>query len=190
MQARRVTSAGRPLIGTDLRLVDDRGMEVPVGTVGEVVARGPQIAKGYLNLSEETSSHFRDGWFHTGDMGLLDRDGYLYLLDRKKDMVITGGENVYCLEVEDVLARHPDVAEAAVFGIPDEVYGEALMAVLVPRAGRRPGAEELVAHCRQFIGGYKIPRRIALSPDLPRNSLGKVLKGELRQRFADSKVLP
>ncbi len=180
----RVRSAGRPLVGTDLRIVNDCGDEQPPDRAGEVIARGPQIGRGYLNLPAETARQFRDGWFFTGDVGSVDRDGYLYLLDRKKDMVITGGENVYCFEVEETLARHPDVVEAAVFGVPDDVYGEALMAVLVRREGSMISAQDVIDHCRSSIGGYKIPRRIVFSAELPRNALGKIVKSELRQRYA------
>lgn len=180
----RVRSCGRPLIGTDLRVVDDSGSELPPGAAGNVLVRGPQLFQGYLGLPQETAHAFRGGWLHTGDVGTLDADGFLYLLDRKKDMVITGGENVYCFEVEEVLARHPDVAEAAVFGVPDEIWGEALCAALVARADACPSPDALIEHCRRFIGGYKIPRRIVLIPELPRSSLGKVQKDELRRRHA------
>jgi long-chain acyl-CoA synthetase len=182
----RVRSAGRALIGTDLVILDDNGREQPAGAIGEVVVRGPQIAKGYLNMPEETDRQFRNGWFYTGDLGCLDSDGFLYLHDRKKDMVITGGENVYSFEVEEALVQHPDVMEAAVFGVPDVVYGESLMAVIIPRSGSSICAGELIEHCRSLIGGYKIPRRIVFSGELPKNSLGKIVKSQLRQRYAKS----
>ena len=180
----RVRSAGRPLIGTDLLILDNSNREQPTGAVGEVVVRGPQVAKGYLNMPEETNRQFRNGWFCTGDLGCLDNDGFLYLLDRKKDMVITGGENVYSFEVEEALVQHPDVIEAAVFGVPDEIFGEALMAVVIPRAGTSLSADNLTEHCRKLIGGYKIPRRIVFSRELPKNSLGKIVKSQLRQQYA------
>ena len=182
----RVRSAGRALIGTDLVILDDNDSQQPAGVIGEVVVRGPQVAKGYLNMPEETDRQFRNGWFYTGDLGCLDSDGFLYLHDRKKDMVITGGENVYSFEVEEALVQHPDVMEAAVFGVPDQVYGESLMAVIIPRPGSSVCANELIEHCRSLIGGYKIPRRIVFSGDLPRNSLGKIVKSQLRQRYANS----
>lgn len=182
----RVRSAGRALIGTDLRILDESGREQPTGTIGEVVVRGPQITKGYLNMPEEMAHQFRGDWFHTGDLGCVDGEGYLYLLDRKRDMVITGGENVYSFEVEEALMQHPDVLEAAVFGVPDEIYGESLMAAVVPRAGTSISADAVIEHCRQWIGGYKIPRRIVFSRGLPKNALGKVVKSELRQRYAKS----
>jgi long-chain acyl-CoA synthetase len=183
--ASRVRSAGCPLIGTDLRIVDSKGFELPAGMAGEVVARGPQIAKGYLNLPEETVGQFRDGWFYTGDIGSVDQDGWLYLLDRKRDMVITGGENVYTFEVEEALTQHPEIVEAAVFGVPDEVYGESLVAVLVQRNGARVPAEEMIEHCRKMIGGFKIPRRIYFLNELPKNTLGKIAKNELRRQYTN-----
>ena len=182
----RVRSVGRALIGTDLRISGENGLELPIGAVGEVVVRGPQIAKCYLNMPEETAQQFKDNWFHTGDLGCLDGDGYLYLVDRKKDMVITGGENVYSFEVEEALVQHPDVVEAAVFGVPDEVYGESLMAVLVPRIGTSMSTDDVIEHCRKLIGGFKIPRRIVFTGELPKNSMGKIIKGQLRQRYAES----
>lgn len=181
----RVRSAGRPLLGTDLRIVDEQGKEVPAGMAGEVIARGPQITKGYLNLPEETAKQFREGWFHTGDIGSVDQDGWLYLLDRKRDMVITGGENVYTFEVEEALTQHPEIIEAAVFGIPDEVYGESLVAALVVRNGARVPAEAMIEHCRKLIGGFKIPRRIYFLNELPKNTLGKIAKNELRRQYTN-----
>lgn len=181
----RVRSAGCPLIGTDLRIVDGEGNELPVGVAGEVVARGPQITKGYLNLPDETATQFRDGWFYTGDIGSVDQDGWLYLLDRKRDMVITGGENVYTFEVEEALTQHPEIVEAAVFGVPDEVYGESLVAALVLRNGARVPAEAMIEHCRKLIGGFKIPRRIYFLNELPKNTLGKIAKNELRRQYTN-----
>ena len=181
----RVRSAGCPLIGTDLRIVDGQGMELPVGKAGEVVARGPQITAGYLNLPDETARQFRDGWFYTGDIGSIDQEGWLYLLDRKRDMVITGGENVYTFEVEEALTQHPEIVEAAVFGVPDEVYGESLVAALVLRNGARVPAEAMIEHCRKLIGGFKIPRRIYFLNELPKNTLGKIAKNELRRQYTN-----
>lgn len=181
----RVRSAGCPLMGTDLRIVDGQGDELPVGNAGEVVARGPQITAGYLNLPDETTKQFRDGWFYTGDIGSVDHDGWLYLLDRKRDMVITGGENVYTIEVEDALAQHPEIVEAAVFGVPDEVYGESLVAALVLRNGAQVPAEAMIEHCRKLIGGFKIPRRIYFLNELPKNTLGKIAKNELRRQYTN-----
>lgn len=177
-------AAGRPLPGTLIRLLDESGKEVPPGDAGEIVIAGPQVAAGYHNRPEENEAAFRNGWLHTGDIGRLDEDGYLHVLDRKKDMVITGGENVYTREVESVLQRHPSVSDAAVLGIPDDKYGEALLAVIVP-AGVCPEPDELIAFCRNYLGGYKIPRRFMFTQSLPRSPLGKVRKHELRNAYLD-----
>lgn len=178
-------AAGRPLIDVTLRIVGEDGHEVPVGQAGEVVVRGPNVTPGYLNRPEETKTAFRDGWFHTGDVGRVDESGYLYLLDRKNDMIVTGGENVYSSEVEAVLHQHAGVAEAAVIGVPDERYGEALLAAIVPARGTSLTDEDLIAHCRGKIGGFKIPRRFAFLDELPKSAMGKILKTELRRTYAN-----
>ena len=151
------------------------------------MVRGPNVSMGYLDRPEETAAAFREGWFHTGDVGRLDEEGYLYVVDRKKDVVITGGENVWSTEVEAALYAHPDVVEAAVIGVPDELWGEVLLAVIVPAAGSAlvaaDGEEALVAHCRERIGGYKVPRRYRFVDALPKSAMGKILKGELRRRY-------
>ena len=151
------------------------------------MVRGPNVSRGYLKRDKENAQVFRGGWFHTGDVGCLDENGYLFLVDRKKDMIITGGENVYSSEIEAVLYRHPGVSEAAVIGIPDDRYGEALFAVIVPKAGTSLTAEQIIEHCRAYIGGYKIPRRIALVDSLPRTAVGKVQKAVLRERYGASR---
>ncbi len=176
-------AAGRPLIGIDMRIVDDAGNEVPAGEEGEVVVRGPNVTKGYLNRPEENARAFQGGWFHTGDVGRMDENGFMFLLDRKKDMIITGGENVYSSEVEGALYQHENVHECAVIGVPDERYGEALFAVIVPRPGTVLTEDEIVAHCRGRIGGYKIPRRMTFVPELPKSAMGKILKTELRKTY-------
>ena len=180
-------SCGQALPGIDLRVVDDEDRDVPLGEVGEVVVRGPNVTKGYLNRPEENEKAFRNGWFHTGDVGYLNEEGFLFLLDRKKDMVITGSENVYTAEVEAVLYQHPDVHEAAVIGVPDPKYGEALFAVIVPAPGKTLTAEEMIAHCRGKIGGYKIPRQMDFVAEFPKSAMGKILKNELRDRYGKGK---
>ncbi|VWX61817.1 conserved hypothetical protein [Burkholderiales bacterium 8X] len=173
-------AAGRPLPGTELRFLDEAGREVASGEAGEIAVRGPQVSRGYLKRPEESAAAWRDGWFHTGDIGRLDADGRLHVLGRKKEMVITGGENVYTREVETVLLRHPQVREAAVVGVPDARFGEALLAVLVlQESGDPPTAEQLIAFCRESLGGFKIPRRYRFVSQLPRTPLGKVKKHEL-----------
>ena len=179
-------AAGRPLVGIDMRIVDEDGNEVPAGDAGEVVVRGPNVTAGYLNRPEENARAFRDGWFHTGDVGKMDENGFMFLLDRKKDMIVTGGENVYSSEVEAALYQHENVHECAVVGVPDEKYGEALFAAIVPRPGTAPSAEEIIEHCRGRIGGYKIPRKMAFVEELPKSAMGKILKTEIRKIYGEA----
>jgi long-chain acyl-CoA synthetase len=179
----RLASAGRPVPDVWIRIVDGEAHDVAPGETGEVVVRGPNVMNGYHGLAAESAAALRDGWLHTGDVGRMDDDGYLYLLDRKKDVVITGGENVYTTEVEAALHGHPDVLEAAVIGIPDEHMGEALMAVIQPRDGARIDRAALIEYCRPLIGGYKIPRHYAFVEALPKNAMGKTLKTVLRKTY-------
>jgi long-chain acyl-CoA synthetase len=174
-------AGGRPVAGTDVRIVGDDGAELPPGESGEILVRGPQVTAGYHNRPRETQDAFKNGWFRTGDVGRFDAEGYLFVLDRKKDMIITGGENVYTSEVEAAIYQHPGVHEVAVIGLPDERYGEALCAVIVPAPGRTLTQEEIIAHCRGRIGGYKIPRRVRFVDALPKSAMGKILKQELRR---------
>jgi long-chain acyl-CoA synthetase len=178
-------SAGRPRPWTELRIVDTESRaELPAGAVGEVWMRGPNVMAGYANRPDETAAALTpDGWLRTGDGGYLDDDGYLFLTDRIKDMIVTGGENVYPVEVEEALSNHPGVAEVAVIGVPDERWGEAVKAVVVIRPDTPPSADDLVAFARERLAGYKLPRSIEFVDDLPRNPSGKVLKHELRDRY-------
>jgi len=178
-----LTSVGKPNVLNEIKIVTPDGKEAKPGETGELLARGPNIMKGYWNRPEETAAALRDGWLHTGDVARIDEEGYVYLLDRLKDMVITGGENVYSSEVEAVLYRHPAVAEAAVIGVPDAKLGETIMAVIVPKPGTTPTEDEIAQHCRQSLGGYKIPRRFAFVERLPRSAMGKVLKTSLRDTY-------
>ncbi len=180
-------AAGRPVAGVDLRIVDDDGNPVPGGEAGEVAVRGPNVTSGYLNRPDVNETAFKDGWFFTGDFGRVDENGVLYLLDRKKDMVITGGENVYTSEVEAALYAHPDVHEAAVVGIPDNKFGEALFAVIVPAPGKTLTQKDIIEHCRGRIGGYKIPRQMDFIAEMPKSAMGKILKTELRARYGKAK---
>lgn len=176
-------SAGRPVMGTQLRIVDEHGAEVAEGEVGEIVAQGPQLMRGYWNLPDATAAALRGGWMHTGDAGRLDADGYLYIQDRVKDMIVSGGENIYPREVEEVLFQHPAVADAAVIGIPDEKFGEAVKAIVVLRAGMTATAGDITDFCKGRLGGYKRPRSVDFADVLPRNPSGKVLKRELREPY-------
>jgi long-chain acyl-CoA synthetase len=181
---RLLRSAGRPLPWVDLRIVDPAtGEELGAGQTGEVSLRAPNVTPGYFERPEETAAALTpDGWLRTGDGGYVDADGYLFLTDRIKDMIVSGGENVYPIEVEDALARHPDVAEAAVIGIPDERWGETVKAFVVLRPGRRPAPDELAAFAREHLAGYKLPRSFEFVDELPRTASGKVLKRALRER--------
>ena len=178
-------SCGRSLPGVDLRIVDVDGTEVADGEAGELVARGPNVFSGYLNLPEENKQALRDGWFHTGDVGRLGDDDLYYLLDRKQYMIITGGENVYSNEVENILYQHPGVQEAAVIGIPDARYGETVTAVVVADPGSELSGEALREYCQGKIGNYKIPRRFEFVDELPKSAVGKILKRKLKELFPD-----
>ena len=180
----RAAAVGRPA-GARHRVAHRRraGPLLPPGAVGEVVARGPQLMRGYWNLAEASAKALAGGWMHTGDAGRLDEQGYLYIEDRVKDMIVSGGENVYPREVENVLFQHPAVADAAVIGVPDPKWGEAVKAIVVLNAGAAATAEELITFCRAQLGGYKLPRSVDFSASLPRNPSGKVLKRELREPY-------
>jgi len=181
---RRAYSVGKPIWGTQTQVWDEKGNVLPSGAdnVGEVVTRGPHVMKGYLNNPEATADAFAGGWFHTGDLGYFDEDGFLFIVGRIKELIIRGGYNVYPAEIEDVLHDHPAVAEAAVVGIPSERLGEEVMAVVVRRPGVSLTAPELVAYCKERMASYKYPRVIEFRGALPRNSLGKVLKDQLLPR--------
>jgi long-chain acyl-CoA synthetase len=182
-ELRRTASAGQATPLIDVRVVDDDGRDVPAGEVGEVICGGPKIMAGYWRKPEATAAVLKNGWYHTGDMGSMDDEGYLTLVDRKKDMIITGGENVYSMEVESVLSLHPAVAEVAVIGIPDEKWGEAVTAIVVPR-GAPPSAEELMSYCRGKIAGYKVPKSVVFrSEALPKTGPGKIAKRVLRDPY-------
>jgi len=180
----RLLSCGRTCPGVDLRVVDESGKELEAGGHGELVVRGANVMRGYWNKPEETKSAFRDGFFRTGDVGYRDADGYFYILDRLKDMIVTGGENVYSGEVEAVIYQHPAVREAAVFGVPDPQWGELVAASVVRKPGMQLSESELIAHCRRSLANYKVPRRVGLSDtELPKSGTGKILKRILRERF-------
>ena len=180
----KLTSCGRPCIGIDVRVVDPTGKEVETGQTGELVARGANIMRRYWNQPEETKLAFRNGFFRTGDIGYQDQNGYFYILDRLKDMIVTGGENVYSGEVEAVIYTHPAVREVAVFGIPDPKWGELVMADVVLKPEKTLSADELIAYCRRSLANYKIPRRVEFSDtELPKSGSGKILKKVLRERF-------
>ena len=176
-------SAGRALLGTEVRIVDTDDNPVPNGTIGEVVGRGPQLMKGYWNRPEATAEALRGGWMHTGDAGVMDDEGYVYIQDRVKDMIVSGGENVYPRIVEEVLFQHPAIADAAVIGVPDERWGEMVKAVVVLREGMNATAEEIREFCRGRLGSFERPRSVDFVDARPRNPSGKVLKRTLREPY-------
>jgi fatty-acyl-CoA synthase len=178
-------SVGRPLHGVDLRVVDDDDVPVPAGERGEIVARGPKVCDGYLSDPEATAQAFRGGWFHTGDIGMFDEDGYLYIVDRKKDMIRSGGENIASAEIERVLSDIPGVHEAAVVGAPHPKWLEVPVAFMVSAPGRTLDAEAVIEHCRGELGRFKTPAAIYEMDELPHNPSGKVLKRELREMLDD-----
>lgn len=176
-------SAGRPLVGIELRIVDDDDHEVAAGVVGEVLVRGPQMMVGYHDRPDATAEALRDGWMHTGDAGHLDEDGYLYISDRVKDMIVSGGENVYPREIEEALFKLDGVIDAAAIGIPDDRWGEVAKAIVVAAPGVELSHDAVIAHCRSLLAGFKCPRSVDFVDQLPRNATGKVLKRELRQPY-------
>ena len=179
----KLTSAGRASINMQIKIVDENDNEVPPGVVGELCVRGEGVMKGYWNKPEESAWSLRGGWQHTGDLCKIDEEGYLYYVDRKKDMIKSGGENVFSKEVEDVLCMHPAVAEAAVIGVPDVKWGEAVKAFIVLKDKEKATPEELIAHCRKYIAGFKCPKSIEFVDSLPRTSLGKIDKRKLREPY-------
>jgi fatty-acyl-CoA synthase len=185
-ERRKLGSVGKPVFNVSLRVVDPSNMSVPPGERGEVVLRGPKVCAGYWRDADATADAMRGGWFHTGDLGVIDKDGYLFIVDRLKDMIVSGGENIASLEVERALYEHPDVLEAAVVGHPDERWGEVPIAHVVVRDGVALAEDELIGFCRERLARYKVPRSIRFVPALPRNPSGKVLKRELRERRLDA----
>jgi fatty-acyl-CoA synthase len=179
-----LASAGTDTYSFETLVVDEAGATCPPGVVGEVVTRGPAVMDAYWGQPEASAEALRGGWMHTGDLGYRSEEGYLFVTDRLKDMIVTGGENVYPREVEDVLFEHPGVYEAAVIGLPDERWGERVHAVVVARPGYSLTEEELVAHCRQHLAGYKCPKTTEVVEALPKNVTGKVLKRDLRAERA------
>jgi long-chain acyl-CoA synthetase len=180
-QRRRPGSCGMP-IGNEMRVVDDDDKEVADGELGEIVLRGENILKGYYKNDEATATAFRNGWFHTGDVGYRDVDGFFYIVDRKSDMIIRGGENIYPREIDEVLYQHPAVADAATVGVPDELYGEEVATFVVTKEGRGLTEEELISFCRERLADYKCPKTVHFVEEIPKGPTGKLLKRELRSK--------
>jgi acyl-CoA synthetase (AMP-forming)/AMP-acid ligase II len=179
----RLLSCGRPCLDVNVRAVDDDGADVRPGDVGEVLIQSDSLMAGYWRLPELTAEAMRGGWLHSGDLGIWDDDGFLYLVDRKKEMIVSGSENVYPREVENVLYAHPGVAEVAVIGVPDERWGETVLAIIVSKPGAHVSSEDITAFCADRIAGYKKPRRIEFVTELPQNSIGKIDKKKLREKY-------
>ncbi len=190
LEGGRLGSVGQPVVGVEVAVIDGDGVPCPAGVVGEVIVRGPNVMVGYFEDEAATEAAFVDGWYRSGDVGYVDDEHYLYLLDRAKDMIVTGGENVYSLEVEDALGSHPAVLEVAVFGVPDERWVEAVHAVVVVRDASLMTdslEDELRQHCRATIAGFKVPKAISIQADpLPKSGPGKILKRQLRAPYWDS----
>src|SRR5262245_31741880 len=182
-ERRRPGSCGLP-IGNEMRVVDEEDRDVPDGTLGEIVLRGENILKGYFKNEAATETAFRNGWFHTGDIGYRDADGFYYIVDRKSDMIIRGGENIYPREIDEVLYQHPSVAAAAVVGMPDELYGEEVAAFVVLRAGSEASEEQLIEFCKGRLADYKCPKTVRLVKDIPKGPTGKLLKRELVKKLS------
>ena len=179
----RLTSIGQPYPNMEIKIIDEAGEECPVNEPGELLARGVAMFRGYWNNSVATVETLRDGWVHTGDMARVDEDGFIYLVDRKKDVIISGGENVYSREVEEAILQHPDVSECAVIGIADDKWGEVVCALVVTRPGRSLSEQDIVGHTREFIASYKKPKRVEFLDQLPKLVTGKVDKKALRKRY-------
>lgn len=182
-ERRRAGSCGLP-IGNEMKVVDDDDREVPDGSLGEIVLRGENILKGYFRNPEATERAFRNGWFHTGDVGYRDKDGFFYIVDRKTDMIIRGGENIYPREIDEVLYQHPSIAAAATIGIPDELYGEEVAAFLILKDGASLTEDEVINFCRERLADYKCPKTVRFVKDIPKGPTGKLLKRELAKEYA------
>jgi len=182
-QMKRLTSAGIPRTDVEVKIVDDQDRDLPPGQMGEIVVRGEVVMKGYWKNPEATAETLRGGWLHTGDLGIMDENGYVYILDRAKDMIISGGENIYSREIEDVILRHPAVLEVAVIGIPDEKWGEAVKAIVSLKEGQKATEEEIINFCKKHLASYKKPKSVEFIDAIPKNPYGKVLKRELREKY-------
>jgi len=182
-QMKRLTSAGISRTDVEVKIVDEQDNELPTGRMGEIVVRGEVVMKGYWKNLEATAETLRGGWLHTGDLGLMDEKRYVYILDRAKDMIISGGENIYSREIEDVIIKHPAVLEVAVIGVPDEKWGESIKAIVSLREGKKLTEEEIINFCKGYLASYKKPKSVEFIEAIPKNAYGKVLKRELREKY-------
>jgi acyl-CoA synthetase (AMP-forming)/AMP-acid ligase II len=182
-QVKRLASCGKPIPGVSVKVLNEKGEEVKPGEIGELTTKSPMVMKGYWKMPKETEATLRDGRFYTGDLCTVDEEGYIYVKDRKKDMIISGGFNIYPFEIESILQEHSAIADAAVFGIPDDQWGEAVCAQVVLREGMKATEDELIEFVKQNLASYKKPKSIEFVGHLPRTLSGKILKRELRQKY-------
>jgi len=183
LQLKRLASAGIPRTDVEVRVVDENDIELPNGTLGEIVVRGEVVMKGYWKNAQATKDTIRKGWLRTGDLGVMDEYGYIYIMDRSKDMIISGGENVYSREIEDVIIKHPSVFEVAVIGVPDDTWGEAIKAIVALKEGQSASEEEIISFCKKYLASYKKPKSVDFVDELPKSAYGKILKREIRDKY-------
>jgi acyl-CoA synthetase (AMP-forming)/AMP-acid ligase II len=183
VNTKRLASCGKEIFNVEARVVNKQAIDVEPGKVGEIIVRGDNVMKGYWKLPRETEEAIRDGWLHTGDIATIDEEGYIFIVDRKKDMIISGGENIYPREVEEVLYTHPSVLDAAVIGVPDAQWGETVKAFVVLKEGHKASEQDIIDFCKENMASYKKPKSVEFADSLPRNPIGKVLKKELREKY-------
>lgn len=183
-ELQKLASGGKPVISYEIRIVDEKGRDVSVGEVGEIIGRSEAMMKGYWQLPKETAEKLKDGWLHTGDMGKFDEEGYIYIVDRKNDMIISGGVNIYPREIEEILYQHPSVLEASVIGVPDDFWGEAVKAIIIPKENAIVSENDIIRFCGEHLAGYKKPKSVEFWKELPRSPQGKILKRAIRERYS------
>jgi acyl-CoA synthetase (AMP-forming)/AMP-acid ligase II len=186
-KAEKLLSAGKPMVCAQVRIMDEQDNKLKPGEIGEICVKGKQVMMGYWKNPDLTKEMVRDGWYHTGDMGYVDEEGYIFLSDRKADMIISGGENVYPKEVEDVIYQHPSVKECTVVSAPSGKWGEIVQAVIILKPDEYATEEEIIKHCKKTLAGYKCPKAVAFWNDLPKTIIGKILKKEIKQKFWEGK---
>jgi acyl-CoA synthetase (AMP-forming)/AMP-acid ligase II len=180
---KRLASCGVPIMACDVRVVNEKEEDIKPGEVGEIIERGDDTMMGYWKDPERTAETLKNGWLHTRDMAMVDEEGYIYIVDRKADMIISGGYNIYPTEVEEVLFRHPAVFEASVIGVPDDLWGESVKAIVVLKEGMKATEDELIQHCKNYLSSYKKPKSVDFISELPKNPYGKILRRKLREKY-------